>query len=119
MDSILVSRSKSPVKTVKVKNDAFRTRYFFKKSTDELAVIEVAEPHGKDIIIYNYHFIDGKIVMISKYHNHPAREKMKETAFYYLKNGVLIFRMEKNTQIDSIYHHLERANELKNIAPSN
>jgi hypothetical protein len=119
VDSILVSRSKSAVKTVKVKNDSFRIRYFFKKDTHELAVIEVEEEKGKDIVIYNYHYIDGKIVMISKYINHPSRDKMKETAFYYLKNGVSLYRTENNTQIEGISRHIERANELKNTAPSN
>lgn len=57
--------------------------------------------------------------MISKYNNHPLRDKMKETAFYYLKKGELIYRTENNAQIDNISHHLERAQQLKQIAPSN
>jgi len=117
VDSILISRSKTSVKIIKVKSDNFRVRYFFKKDTKELALIEVSEQNGKIISIYNYHYIDGEFKMLSKYKNYPLADKMREKAFYYLKNGELIYKTENSAQIDNISFHLERAQQLKQTAP--
>ena len=68
-------------------------------------------------MIYNYHYIDSELTMLSKYNNHALGDKMREIAFYYLKNGSLIYRTENNTQIDNISYHIERAQLLKQTAP--
>ncbi len=119
VDSILISRSRAKVKKIKTHVDSLEIRYFFEKNTKQLSLIEVIQPNMNDWIwIYNYHFIEGKLTMMSKYNNHAIGDKKRELALYYFKDNALVYREENKTQIEDIDDQMKRAEELKLKAPN-
>lgn len=89
------------------------------KKVKELALIEVAEQRGKELMIYNYHYIDGKLTMISEHQELPHKSTRIETLFYYLKNDILFFKVGNTDAIEDLSYHIQNARKLKASAPLN
>ena len=119
IDSILFSRANDGVKIIKAKEGSTRLRYFFVRATKILDLIEVAEPiDDKEVWIYNYHFYNGKLIMLNKYNNHGIKDKKREIAFYYLKDGIIYYREENKTKISDLELRIKKGMELQQNSPS-
>ena len=119
VDSILISRSKVPAKKKTLRLYTLRVRYFISRKTGELYLIEVAEQKGKELVIYNYHYIDDELTMISKHQSLPHKDIRIEKVFYYFKNNSLFFKVGNSAPIDDLNYHVQYAQKLKANAPSN
>jgi hypothetical protein len=118
IDSILLTRAKMRVKKIKAENENLAIRYFYTKKTKELSAIEIKELAPKAIWLYNYHFINSKLIMLNKYNNHLLGDKLTANAFYYTKDNVLIYKEEHNTKFENLNEEIRRAEELKSKAPN-
>ena len=118
VDSVLLSRTNIPVKKIKAKDGPLRLRYFFNKQSKELSLIEVVEKFKDSLWIYNYQFVNGQLAMMNKYNNHPLGDKLRQNAFYYLKNYTVIYSEENKTKFLNLAREIKRAEELKLKAPN-
>jgi hypothetical protein len=106
IDSMLFLHGKFSSKKFNSEYDSVHYLVISSKRTKE--VLNIAEVHypvlgGKTKWwIYNFTFIDNKIVKISKYNNVRTKDPRRQDAFYYFYNDTLVYREEKGTSIPEI-----------------
>jgi hypothetical protein len=121
IDSILIARSIKSVKRVKVKMDSIYIRYSFNRKSKELVFLDICyrRKAGNDENWWlNYHLIDGKLSMLNKYNGRVAGDKKRANAFYYFKNGILVFKEENSTTIHDLDEKIRLGLELITKAPA-
>lgn len=120
VDSILISRSKSNVKRIKVKNSP-TVRYTYYRDSKELVFFDIFYPrriNDEDNWYFNYHFVDGQLLMINKYNGRGIKDKRRKNAFYYFRNGLLVFKEENKTSIENPEKEFKIALDIKLKAPT-
>ena len=114
IDSVLLSRTKSRVKKIRITIDTLNVRYFFTKKNDSLALIEIIDRNGRDSWVYNFHYINGQLAMLSKDNNRKSKDERFASAFYYFNNEKVVHKEENKTVVEDLHQLLHLAGKLKN-----
>jgi len=105
IDSILIQNSKKQLKRIKIKEGKGQILHHYNKKNKQLINIQIIVPPFIPGVIpwsHNYNFINGELVMIVKWNGYPLKHKKRRIATYYFKDGNLIYREEKGTEIQNI-----------------
>lgn len=114
IDSVLVYYSHRPMKRMKIKRNEKVIYYCYNRKSHKLIAVNIYEKKldaDKNSWVYKYNFINGELVMISKYNGRGIGDKRRAVAFYYFKDDKLVYLVENSTQIDNI--ELEKAKGLE------
>jgi hypothetical protein len=103
-------------KKVKVPSDNTEVTYYFNKHTKELWGIGWTSLDDNLIEwAYNYSFIDGQFVRLTKINRHVWAKEIPQ-AIYYFDKGVVVSKTEIKATVEDLEGQSKRAEELRAMA---
>ncbi|RYD75628.1 MAG: hypothetical protein EOP53_16150 [Sphingobacteriales bacterium] len=117
IDSIWAIKIKTDRKIIK--SAGANTHYgvwYAKKSNDILLVKETQYPVADEktkFWIYDYHFRNGQLFLITKWNNTHAKDKDRKICHYYFRNGELLYKHEFRVSIANLPDEIKKAYFLR------
>lgn len=117
IDSIWAFKIKATKQKIKSPANSPKYRVWYAKRTNDILLIEevhypVLDEQTK-FWIYNYHFRNGKLILISKYNNAGKKDYRRKICFYYFDDNRLLYRHEFKTSITDVDNEKTKAYVLK------